>query len=86
MPLNRKDWLIVVCTESAYRLDLSGLRCNGTPGRKLCPQLLAPSAACSGKLQSVLVVDRKGGGDNLEEYWLEEVMQLDLAPDSILGK
>jgi len=28
-----------------------------------------------------LVVDRKGDGDNLEEYWLDETMQLELMPD-----
>ncbi|MGY4455457.1 ureidoglycolate hydrolase [Bradyrhizobium sp. i1.3.1] len=62
MPLNRKDWLIVVCTDPHIASTYPGLRCNGIPGRKLCPQLLAPSAACSGRLQSVLRRRPEGRG------------------------
>lgn len=77
MPLNGGNWLIVVCTDphtpSTYRA-FAAYGNQGVNYARNCwhhPLLVVRDAS------SFLVVDRKGGGNNLEEYWLDETMQLD---------
>ena len=68
VPLNGADWLVVVCTDPR---DVATYARNCWHHPLLV--LREPSP--------FLVVDRKGKGDNLEEYWLDETMQLDLMPE-----
>ncbi|MBR0906984.1 ureidoglycolate lyase [Bradyrhizobium liaoningense] len=77
MPLNGGDWLVVVCTDPRAPSSYRAFAANGKQGvnyGRNCwhhPLLVLKDAS------SFLVVDRKGGGDNLEEYWLDEIIQLD---------
>lgn len=79
VPLNGMDWLVVVCADplvfSSYRAFVANGR-QGVNYARNCwhhPLLVLKDAS------PFLVVDRKGDGDNLEEYWLSEKMQLGLA-------
>lgn len=77
MPLNGGNWLVVVCTDPHIPSTYRAFAANGNQGvnyARNCwhhPLLVVEDAS------SFLVVDRKGGGNNLEEYWLDETMQLD---------
>ncbi|MCK1542229.1 ureidoglycolate lyase [Bradyrhizobium sp. 147] len=77
MPLNGGNWLVVVCTDPHTASSYRAFAANGNQGvnyARNCwhhPLLVVKDAS------SFLVVDRKGGGNNLEEYWLDETMQLD---------
>lgn len=77
MPLNGGNWLVVVCTDPHTASSYRAFAANGNQGvnyARNCwhhPLLVVEDAS------SFLVVDRKGGGNNLEEYWLDETMQLD---------
>ncbi len=78
MPLNASAWLLVVCTDPRI---VSGYRAFAATGRqgvnyaRNCwhhPLLVIEDAS------PFLVVDRKGDGDNLEEYRLDEESWLQL--------
>lgn len=77
MPLNGGNWLVVVCTDPHTPSTYRAFAANGNQGvnyARNCwhhPLLVVKDAS------SFLVVDRKGDGNNLEEYWLDETMQLD---------
>lgn len=81
MPLGGVDWLIVVCTDSRKPESYRAFAASGRQGvnyRRNCwhhPLLVLRDAS------AFLVVDRKGEGNNLEEYWLDETMQLALMPE-----
>ena len=71
MPLNGDSWLVVVCGDpdvpSSYRAFAASGR-QGVNYARNCwhhPLLVAADAT------PFLVIDRKGGGSNLEERWLE---------------
>lgn len=79
MPLNGSAWLVVVCTDpqivSSYRAFVATGQ-QGVNYARSCwhhPLLVIEDAS------PFLVVDRKGGGDNLEEYRLGEETWLQLA-------
>jgi len=81
MPLGGTDWLIVVCTDprnaASYRA-FAATRHQGVNYARNCwhhPLLVLKDAS------AFLVVDRKGDGNNLEEYWLDETTQLELMPE-----
>jgi ureidoglycolate lyase len=86
MPLNRKDWLIVVCTDPHIASTYRAFAVTGHQGVNYARNCWHHPLLVLEDSSPFFVVDRKGGGDNLEEYWLEEMMQIDLAPDSILGR
>ena len=81
MPLGGVDWLVVVCADPRDVASYRAFAATGEQGVNYTRNcwhhpLLVLKEACP-----FLVVDRKGKGDNLEEYWLDETMQLDLMPE-----
>ncbi|SFH68651.1 ureidoglycolate lyase [Bradyrhizobium sp. Gha] len=81
MPLGGVDWLVVVCADPRDAATYRAFAATGEQGVNYARNcwhhpLLVLEEACP-----FLVVDRKGKGDNLEEYWLDETMQLDLMPE-----
>ena len=85
VPLGGVGWLAVVCTDprnaASYRAFAATVH-QGVNYARNCwhhPLLVLRDAS------PFLVVDRKGDGNNLEEYWLDETMQLDLIPDHHSG-
>lgn len=81
MPLGGVDWLVVVCADPRNAASYRAFAATGQQGVNYArgcwhhPLLVRKDAS------PFLVVDRKGDGDNLEEYWLDETTQLDLMPD-----
>jgi len=78
MPLNGGDWLVVVCTDPHTRSSYRAFAAKGNQGVNYARNCWHHPLLVLKDASSFLVVDRKGGGDNLEEYWLDETMQLDL--------
>jgi ureidoglycolate lyase len=78
MPLNGEDWLVVVCTDPRDRSSYRAFAANGKQGVNYARNCWHHPLLVLKDASSFLVVDRKGGGDNLEEYWLDEIIQLEL--------
>ncbi|SDI08423.1 ureidoglycolate lyase [Bradyrhizobium sp. Rc2d] len=78
MPLNGGDWLVVVCTDPQTPSSYRAFAAKGNQGVNYARNCWHHPLLVLKDASSFLVVDRKGDGDNLEEYWLDETMQLDL--------
>ncbi|WP_026202704.1 ureidoglycolate lyase [Bradyrhizobium sp. WSM2793] len=78
MPLSGGNWLVVVCTDPRTPSSYRAFAANGKQGVNYARNCWHQPLLVLEDASSFLVVDRKGGGDNLEEYRLDENMQLDL--------
>ncbi|RZN12915.1 ureidoglycolate lyase [Bradyrhizobium genosp. SA-3] len=78
MPLNGRDWLVVVCTDPHTQSSYRAFAAKGNQGVNYARNCWHHPLLVLKDASSFLVVDRKGGGNNLEEYWLDETLQLDL--------
>ncbi len=78
MPLNEADWLVVVCADPAIAASYRAFAAKGDQGVNYARNCWHHPLLVLQERSSFLVVDRKGKGDNLEEYWLSEPMQLGL--------
>ncbi|PIT05188.1 ureidoglycolate hydrolase [Bradyrhizobium nitroreducens] len=79
MPLNGADWLVVVCADPLVFSSYRAFAAKGHQGVNYARNCWHHPLLVLKDASSFLVVDRKGDGDNLEEYWLSEEMQLDLS-------
>ena len=80
MPLNGADWLVVVCLDPRVPSSYRAFAAKGHQGVNYARNCWHHPLLVREDRSAFLVVDRKGGGDNLEEYWLSETMQLGLNP------
>jgi ureidoglycolate lyase len=80
-PLNGADWLVVVCTDPRDAASYRAFAAKGHQGVNYARNCWHHPLLVLREASPFLVVDRKGKGDNLEEYWLDETMQLDLMPE-----
>ncbi|WP_407184023.1 ureidoglycolate lyase [Bradyrhizobium centrosematis] len=78
MPLNGADWLVVVCTDPAISASYRAFAAKGHQGVNYARNCWHHPLLVLQDASAFLVVDRKGDGDNLEEFWLSEKMQLAL--------
>jgi len=78
MPLNGADWLVVVCADPLVRTSYRAFAANGRQGVNYARNCWHHPLLVREDASPFLVVDRSGDGDNLEEYWLSQEMQLDL--------
>jgi ureidoglycolate lyase len=76
MPLNGADWLVVVCADPAVSSSYRAFAAKGHQGVNYARNCWHHPLLVLEERSPFLVVDRKGDGDNLEEYWLSEQMQL----------
>jgi len=76
MPLNGADWLVVVCADPAISASYRAFAAKGHQGVNYARNCWHHPLLVLAERSPFLVVDRKGGGDNLEEYWLSQQMQL----------
>jgi len=81
VPLNGADWLVVVCTDPRDVATYRAFAATGHQGVNYARNCWHHPLLVLREASPFLVVDRKGKGDNLEEYWLDETMQLDLMPE-----
>jgi len=81
VPLNGADWLVVVCTDPRDVATYRAFAAKGHQGVNYARNCWHHPLLVLREPSPFLVVDRKGKGDNLEEYWLDETMQLDLMPE-----
>jgi len=81
VPLNGADWLVVVCTDPRDVATYRAFAAKGHQGVNYARNCWHHPLLVLREASPFLVVDRKGKGDNLEEYWLDETMQLDLMPE-----
>ena len=81
MPLNGVDWLVVVCTDPRKPESYRAFAARGHQGVNYARNCWHHPLLVLKDASPFLVVDRKGDGNNLEEYWLDETLQLDLMPD-----
>ncbi|OPY94580.1 ureidoglycolate hydrolase [Bradyrhizobium sacchari] len=77
VPLNGADWLVVVCSDPLISSTYRAFAAKGHQGVNYARNCWHHPLLVLEQSSSFLVVDRKGAGDNLEEYWLDETMQLD---------
>lgn len=80
MPLNGSAWLVVVCTDPRIASSYRAFSVTGRQGVNYARNCWHHPLLVIEETSPFLVVDRKGGGDNLEEYRLEEESWLQLAP------
>ncbi|WP_128929215.1 ureidoglycolate lyase [Bradyrhizobium guangxiense] len=78
MPLNGAEWLVVVCTDPAVSASYRAFAARGHQGVNYARNCWHHPLLVLQDTSAFLVVDRKGHGDNLEEFWLSEKMQLAL--------
>jgi len=78
MPLNGADWLVVVCADPLVLTSYRAFAANGRQGVNYARNCWHHPLLVRENASPFLVVDRSGDGDNLEEYWLSQEMQLDL--------
>ncbi|MCK1360978.1 ureidoglycolate lyase [Bradyrhizobium sp. 199] len=78
MPLNGASWLVVVCADPLVVPSYRAFVANGRQGVNYARNCWHHPLLVFEDASPFLVVDRKGGGDNLEEYWLSRETQLDL--------
>lgn len=83
MPLNGADWLVVVCTDPGISSSYRAFAAKGRQGVNYARNCWHHPLLVLEDASAFLVVDRKGDGANLEEYWLTEKMQLGL--ESVAG-
>lgn len=76
MPLNGADWLVVVCADPGISSSYRAFAAKGHQGVNYARNCWHHPLLVLKDTSSFLVVDRKGNGNNLEEYWLSEQMQL----------
>jgi len=81
VPLNGADWLVVVCTDPRDVATYRAFAAKGHQGVNYARNCWHHPLLVGKEASPFLVVDRKGDGNNLEEYWLDETMQLDLMPE-----
>lgn len=85
MPLGGADWLVVVCADPRNAASYRAFAATGHQGVNYARNCWHHPLLVRKDASPFLVVDRKGDGDNLEEYWLDETTQLDLMPDHHSG-
>jgi len=81
MPLGGTDWLIVVCTDPRNAASYRAFAAAGHQGVNYARNCWHHPLLVLKDASAFLVVDRKGDGNNLEEYWLDETTQLELMPE-----
>ncbi|MBR0792541.1 ureidoglycolate lyase [Bradyrhizobium manausense] len=81
MPLGGTDWLIVVCTDPRNAASYRAFAATGHQGVNYARNCWHHPLLVLKDASAFLVVDRKGDGNNLEEYWLDESTQLELMPE-----
>ena len=81
VPLNGADWLVVVCADPRDETSYRAFAAKGHQGVNYARNCWHHPLLVGKEASPFLVVDRKGDGNNLEEYWLDETMQLDLMPE-----
>ena len=81
VPLGGVDWLVVVCADPRDAATYRAFRATGQQGVNYARNCWHHPLLVLEDASPFLVVDRKGGGDNLEECWLDETMQIELTPD-----
>lgn len=68
-PLQDRPWLVVVCTDPRDPESFRAFHATGRQGVNYAPGVWHhPLLVCENE-NSFFVVDRKGPGNNLEEYW-----------------
>ena len=81
MPLGGADWLVLVCTDPRDAATYRAFAATGHQGVNYARNCWHHPLLVLRDASPFLVIDRKGEGNNLEEYWLDEPMQLELMPD-----
>ena len=76
LPLSNHDWLVVVASasEHADAPDMSSLKCflaTGQQGVNYFKGTWHHPLLVLQPIQEFVVVDRQGGGHNLDEFWVE---------------
>ena len=80
MPLNGADWLVVVCADPHISSSYRAFAAKGHQGVNYARNCWHHPLLVLKDRSPFLVVDRKGEGDNLEEVWLGETIQLGFNP------
>lgn len=81
MPLNGRDWLIVVCSDPRMSSTYRAFAATGRQGVNYARNCWHHPLLVREDASPFLVIDRKGKGNNLEEYSLNETMQLACLPN-----
>ena len=80
MPLISRPWLVVVCTDPSVASSYRAFVASGAQGVNYARNCWHHPLLVVGETSPFIVVDRKGGGNNLEEEWLEATDWLSVAP------
>jgi len=79
-PLQERPWLVLVCTDPKDPSSFRAFAASGRQGVNYARNVWHHPLLVRDDDSRFLVVDRKGAGNNLEEYWLEESQWLYLQP------
>jgi len=75
-PLQNAPWLVVVCTDPADAKSYRAFLASGRQGVNYARDVWHHPLLVAQDGDRFIVVDRAGPGDNLEESWLAEPLQL----------
>lgn len=76
-PLSQSDWLVVVADDRGGKPDAFSLRCfqaSGIQGVQYAPNIWHHPLLILDPVQDFFIVDRHGGGNNLEEHEFGDVV------------
>lgn len=76
-PLSQSDWLVVLADDRGGKPNASSLRCfqaSGIQGVQYAPNIWHHPLLILDPVQDFFIVDRHGGGNNLEEHEFGDVV------------
>lgn len=78
-PLQNRPWLVLVCGDPADEASYAAFSATGEQGVNYFRNVWHHPLLVCDPDSRFLVVDRKGPGNNLEEFWIEESKRLHVA-------
>ncbi|HVJ40644.1 MAG TPA: ureidoglycolate lyase [Dongiaceae bacterium] len=77
-PLQERDWLVVVAEGAEAPQSLRAFRASGRQGVSYARNVWHHPLLVLDPASRFLIVDRKGPGENLEEHWFDEGVNIRL--------
>ena len=79
-PLQDRDWLVVVAEDLSNIASFRAFRATGRQGVNYARNIWHHPLLVFDRKSRFLVIDRKGPGNNLEEVWFDEGVEIVVTP------
>jgi ureidoglycolate lyase len=76
LPLQERSWLVLVCTDPLVPASFRAFEASGRQGVNYARNVWHHPLLVLDDDERFLVIDRKGPGNNLEEVWVDDPIEL----------